>query len=930
MGKYIFLICTVVLIGSIMGILGFSTNIANAAPVVGFTPGNIIDDYTFTNRNSMNVGQIQTFLNSKVPNCDTNGTQTSEFGGGTRAQWAAARGYSPPFTCLKDYSENGRSAAQIIYDAAQAYNVNPQVLIVLLQKEQGLVTDTWPLQGQYRTATGYGCPDTAACDSQYFGLTNQLTWSAKMFRAIMTNSPTWYTPYVLGNNYIQWSPTSSCGGSTVNIMNRATQALYNYTPYQPNQAALNAGYGTGDGCSAYGNRNFYLYFSDWFGSTKADGYTLAISDDGNPTQYVIYSGVKQAIPDTEVKKAWGLDTIPLTTLPASYIASVTTGPPLDRVMRVNNDPTVYFVDGGKRYRIPWDNMFDAWNLRSKVISRVSPGLFAVTNDGGDLTYAVKRASTSTIYVVDGANSSGKTVLRPYANIDIYRAWEGMGSSPTTISDDLFNILDDAIGTTIVGTRLTAGDADYQIVNSHRLWQTTPVSSIYSGTGQNVSWATISRLSVGPNITQLIKSPTSPVYIVDNGVRYPLGSSEALNAWSTPTQDVTVVNNSFLNLIPEGTAISGYVAKNGDSNFIINRRKIPIPLELSTAYENVGSVFNASNTLLALYPSTSAATQFIKSNDSNTVYLLDDSGKRRPISSSTNLQAWGGSQSTYTELSFYIVNQIAIGTDLGVYVTHSGENYLIYGGKKWTVDSNVATEWGLSSPKSITDTTLNRLTTAGDLQTKMRTPDGAYYLISEGRAYKTNDTSIADVWGIRSVTLLNDNELISATLRTETLYRFARSNQLNDNRTFIVESGNWYTATATPLANVGGNNIQFTTLNPSVALNTISTWGSMVVKAGDGTHFVIDGGMKHPFLSTDIRDQWTGGDTILTVSNGFLDLLAISSYAQKSIKGIGPGVFKVEGSIKRYLGSLPTIATYAPHMNVSEALLNSLSTGTMIP
>jgi hypothetical protein len=90
-----------------------------------------------------------------------------------------------------------------------------------------------------------------------------------MFRAIEDNSPNWYTPYILGNNFINYNPNRACSGTTVNIQNRATQALYNYTPYQPNQAALNAGYGSGDGCSSYGNRNFFLYFTDWFGSTYA-------------------------------------------------------------------------------------------------------------------------------------------------------------------------------------------------------------------------------------------------------------------------------------------------------------------------------------------------------------------------------------------------------------------------------------------------------------------------------------------------------------------------------------------------------------------------------------------------------------------------------------------------------------------------------------
>lgn len=228
--------------------LGAFDSRVTAAPVVGFQAGRIIDDTIFTNKTSMSQAQIQQFLEARVPVCDTNGTKPSEFGGGTRAQWAAARGYSPPFTCLRNFSEGGKLASQIIYDVAQQFSINPQVLIVLLEKEQGLITDDWPIPGssQYRTATGYGCPDTAPCDSQYYGLTNQLTWSGRMFRAIMNASPTWFTPYVLGNNYIQYNPNASCGGSTVFIQNRSTQALYNYTPYQPSPAALNAGWGQVD------------------------------------------------------------------------------------------------------------------------------------------------------------------------------------------------------------------------------------------------------------------------------------------------------------------------------------------------------------------------------------------------------------------------------------------------------------------------------------------------------------------------------------------------------------------------------------------------------------------------------------------------------------------------------------------------------------
>ena len=252
---------------------------AQAAPVVGFLAGKIIDDSVFTNKSSMSVSQIQNFLNSKVPTCDTAGAQISEYGGPDlngdgkvqRWEWGQSKYNQSTFVCLRNYIDGGKSSAQIIFDAAQEFSINPQVLIVLLQKEQGLITDTWPLNVQYRSATGYGCPDTAACDSQYYGLTNQIRWAARMFRSIMNASPGWYTPYVLGNNTIQFNPQSSCGSTVVNIQNRSTQALYNYTPYQPNAGALEAGWGTAP-CGAYGNRNFYLYFQDWFGSTYGTFY----------------------------------------------------------------------------------------------------------------------------------------------------------------------------------------------------------------------------------------------------------------------------------------------------------------------------------------------------------------------------------------------------------------------------------------------------------------------------------------------------------------------------------------------------------------------------------------------------------------------------------------------------------------------------------
>jgi len=301
----------VVIAISIIGYNLYSTRPSAAADLANFNPGRIIDDAVFYNSNSMTAAEIQTFLNGKVASCDTQGSQAYS-GSTTRAAYSASRGYYPPFTCIKDYSSlttaksadaycsgysaSNQTAAQMIYGIAKSCGINPQVLIVLLQKEQGLINDTWPWSIQYRSATGMGCPDTATCDSQYYGLFNQLYYASRQFKRYQAQ-PGSYS-YVAGrNNSILWSPAGSCGSSTVYIQNQATAGLYNYTPYRPNDAALGAGYGSGDSCSAYGNRNFWLYFTDWFGSTYGTVYNgIDYSAVFDPTYYLNkYPDLKTAL-----------------------------------------------------------------------------------------------------------------------------------------------------------------------------------------------------------------------------------------------------------------------------------------------------------------------------------------------------------------------------------------------------------------------------------------------------------------------------------------------------------------------------------------------------------------------------------------------------------------------------------------------------------
>lgn len=335
-----------------------------------FKPGRIIDDSVFFNGDGLSLAQIQSFLNSKVTNCDTNGDVPYYSTGMTRKQWAAANGKpAPPYTCLKDgtFSVSGKSAdaycsgsiapgtktaAQIIREVGKACNINQKVLMVLLQKEQSLITDDWPWPAQYEKATGFSCPDTAACDPQFAGFFNQLYYGARQYQRYAKQADV-FRYRANRNNEIQYSPNGACGSSTVFIENQATAGLYNYTPYQPNAAALNNLYGTGDSCSAYGNRNFWRMFNDWFGETivnvsfaHPDGTLIRFPND--PEVFLVASGQIHSLSSLYVFLSQGFkhDSVKIATLgdekldEGSAVSSFREG----TLLRGNGQSTVYMTD----------------------------------------------------------------------------------------------------------------------------------------------------------------------------------------------------------------------------------------------------------------------------------------------------------------------------------------------------------------------------------------------------------------------------------------------------------------------------------------------------------------------------------------------------------------------------------------------------------
>ncbi|MCL2490497.1 MAG: hypothetical protein FWF36_07230, partial [Propionibacteriaceae bacterium] len=283
---------TAIAVGVAGTVFGVVTGLNQAqATLAGFQAGNIMSDAVMGAANTMSVAQIQAFLDSK--NACTKAVSSGNSSGIAVVATSSSSAYlstnssvtyqitggvpgtkNGTFLCLRNSTFDGLSAAQIIYNVSQQYQINPQVLIVLLQKEQGLITDTSPNSNQYKIATGYGCPDTAACNTVYYGFQNQLSNAANLFRTVLNGGWSNYPAYT--TVYVQYNPTASCGGSNLYISNRATSALYRYTPYQPNAAVLANPPGSVVSCGAYGNSNFYSYFTDWFGSTQTPTMSLTV------------------------------------------------------------------------------------------------------------------------------------------------------------------------------------------------------------------------------------------------------------------------------------------------------------------------------------------------------------------------------------------------------------------------------------------------------------------------------------------------------------------------------------------------------------------------------------------------------------------------------------------------------------------------------
>lgn len=252
-----------------------------------FTPGFIIADQNFFSHDAMTEAQIQAFLDARVGSC-----LSTDCLNVLRVNMPSYPSFTSQTTgnlvCSAVTGGTLLRASTIIYRVQQACGISARVILVTLQKEQGLITSRDPSNYALSYAMGWACPDSTGCvdpNSQfgfqvYRGGRQLVTYKLANF----ARQP--------GVQAIAFSPSPGCGSTSVNVVNYATAALYNYTPYQPTAASLAAwpsAVSPYNPCNSYGNRNFWFYYNQWFGNPTAvvpgaaAAPTVSVNDGANLT-----------------------------------------------------------------------------------------------------------------------------------------------------------------------------------------------------------------------------------------------------------------------------------------------------------------------------------------------------------------------------------------------------------------------------------------------------------------------------------------------------------------------------------------------------------------------------------------------------------------------------------------------------------------------
>ncbi|SJN37822.1 hemagglutinin-related protein [Mycetocola reblochoni REB411] len=676
---------------SVPGVPGADEEPAAAADLSKFDPSNIISDAVFFNSGTMTQGQIQNFLASKAASC-SGVTCIKDYRQTTTSR--AADSYCKAYT-----GASNELASAIIYKVSQACGINPRVLITTLQKEQGLITSgASTSSARWKIAMGYACPDTAACDTRYYGFANQVYSAARQFKVYAYSG--YFTWFPVGKaSSVQYHPNAACGSSRLTIKNKATAALYYYTPYQPNAAALAAGYGaSSNSCAAYGNRNFYNYFTDWFGSTgggnssSGNGVTSHLIQATGQNEVYLVNGKTKFHVDS--KANYNVLKSKLGAAQKVSVATVngytTSTKKATLVLRNGTGDDVVLIDNGQYHRFTSCAQVALWGTSCANAANAAPAALAKFGKGADVAPFVRTPSSSNVYWIKG-NTTAYWTKNSQAN----SALNG-GKAPyvATLPDARLKKL------TVSSQRVLAPHSLVKTSGSSQLWYVNGLGSRHrvahasvaaehgaSTTVTTVSDAELKPYKAGANLGLLVGCGGTE-YVGSRGTLVPVGSAakgglpsavtlDGLNCALTKkdtkklTTATVFVQDTSNNRVYVPQSGQWRWSRNADMHATLNNGSAPRVLKVAGT---------TRTSVLATGPTAIVPGNLYKQDGDSIVYLVTDAKTRY------RLPVWGMANDYGLARTSHLVAPSTLSAasytkkDAGLFVRCGSTNYIMNGGK----------------------------------------------------------------------------------------------------------------------------------------------------------------------------------------------------------------------------------------------------------
>lgn len=717
---------------SVVGVVAIPSEQEPAEALNGsmFNPGLIISDSVFYDFGTMTVADIQRFLDGRLSAC---------------------RAAADRPGCLKDYRlshpgatgsaerceslppKSNISAAELIYDVARACGVNPRVILVKLQKEQGLITATDPSPRAYDFALGMDCPDTpSGCSAASAGFFWQLYKGVGQLN-YYSNPAGPFTWLRVGAtvNILYQAGRPECGRQQFVLQNKATAALYYYTPYVPNQAALTNLYGLGDRCSAYGNRNFWRFFSDWFGSPIGGGFLLKAAKGDT---FLIVDEVKYRIPDEELLASLA-PLGPIGEISRDYLDSFTTAGDITPLVRLASAEEYFFVDEGKRVRFADCEQVAAFGLNcGSAVALTSPQMSALS-EGGAVTSVVVGASNER-YLVDGGtlreilnDASAAEASVPFTGVPTIRRaavnYLPVGKPIASNGSLVSNRETGQLGI-IADESFFAIDKDTATDMNFGVW--------FPGSGSALSSQSIEALTKGVVIQSIVADSSGQQFLLT-----PIGK-RLIKDTSNWIESPPVLPASVLALIP--TAAEQLVAPavvrstTSETMFLVNDGELR-PIEKADRKSVRASLTDP--TVHRISPS--AISQMQKGSQvippgalvrlGGKTFLVDGLARVYAIPSATQAQALGlGQPRTVSKAALSSYQRS--GTLAGVRVTCQAQPHIVVAGKLVRVSAETFAEYPTKS-RELDAGTCAALSISNAAGSRfIQTPDKKFFLVEDGQ------------------------------------------------------------------------------------------------------------------------------------------------------------------------------------------------------